>query len=178
PRVELGGALQATPAQPGAWTGPAADTYQAAIERLVNVASPPTADGPDDPVIAPPIYGHWHAAYPVVDAGAPVWMQSLNLDPRNRIAAGLGTHVVLEQRNQLLASAWQQVAGVIAANELIRRAQAARAALAQVYAKQLLPLTHAAKLMITAALHTSLKASPKTVHATLAASRIPVRAAS
>src|SRR5205807_1005593 len=46
------------------------------------------------------------------------------------------------------------------------------------YATRLQPLTDEATLMVTAALHTSLKASPKTVHATLAASRIPVRAAS
>jgi len=176
--LDLGGALKSPNAQARPWTGQDADTYRSAVSDLINVATPATADGPADPVIAPPVYGHWHAAHPKVDAGAPAWMRSLNQDPRNRIPAGLGTRVVLDQRSQLLASAWQQVAGIIAANDLLRRAQAARAALAQVYAVRLQPLTGEATLMITAALHTSLKASPKTVHATLSASRIPVRAAS
>lgn len=174
--VDLGSALKSTPAQARPWTGPDADAYRTAIVNLINVPQA-SVTGPD-PVVAPPIYGHWHAAYPTVDAGAPVWMQSLNNDPRNRIAAGLGTKVVVEQRNQLLASAWQQVAGVIAANELLRRAQAARAALTQLHATRLKPLADDAAFMVTGALHSSIKASPTTVHGAVIGSRVPVHATS
>ena len=174
--VDLGGALKSATAQPRAWTGQGADDYRAGIVKLIN-APAATVDGPD-PVIAPPIYGHWHAAYPTVDGGAPVWMQSLNTDPRNRIAAGLGTKVVLEQRNQLLASAWQQVAGVIAANELLRRAQAARAALVQVHTTRLQPLATEAALVVTGSLHSSISAGSTTIHGTLSGSRVPTGATS
>jgi len=176
--VDLGGALKSRTAQPRAWTGPDADAYRSAIVDRINVSVPATIDGPDDPVIAPPIYGQWQAAYPKVDAGAPTWMQSLNQDPRNRIAAGLGTKVVLEQRNQLMASAWQQIAGVIAANDLLRRAQAARAAVGSLYTTSLKPLASEAALMVTAAFHTTIKASASTVQGVLSGSRIPVHATS
>ena len=61
-------------------------------------------------------------------------MNDLNLDPRNRSAAGMGTQVVQEERTPLMASAWQQVDGVRKANELLHQAQLARATLQQIHA--------------------------------------------
>ena len=62
-----------------------------------------------DPVVAPPIYGSWHSARQRIDDSAPVWLREANLDPRYRAAAGLGTLVVQDQQEQLMASAWQQI---------------------------------------------------------------------
>jgi hypothetical protein len=176
--LDFGGALRSVGARPGDWTGPAAQAYQQALTDLVNVASPPTADGPDDPVIAPPVYAHWQAAHPMVDEGAPVWLRSLNDDPRNRAAAGLGSQVVQQQRSQLLASAWQQVPGILAANALLRRAQAARAALTQLHVVSLAPLTADTALAVTAPLHSTIKSGQQTVRAHLASGPVPVLATS
>jgi hypothetical protein len=57
--------------------------------------------GASDPVVAPPIYGSWHAGVdrvelPAQDAG---WVPAVNLDPRYRAAAGLGARVVLKNQD-------------------------------------------------------------------------------
>ena len=38
-----------------------------------------------DPVLAPPIYGRWHAAKPTVDPAGATWLDQINLDPRWRV---------------------------------------------------------------------------------------------
>ena len=49
------------------------------------------------PLLAPPIYGCWQAARHTVDmtpappATSPRWLHELNLDPRHRAIAALGT---------------------------------------------------------------------------------------
>jgi hypothetical protein len=74
--------------------------------------------------LAPPSYGQWHAAAPAKDptrsATAP-WLEDLNLDPRYRVAAALGTRVIQQQQETLVASAWRQVGAIVAANQLIRQ---------------------------------------------------------
>ncbi|MBO6936817.1 MAG: hypothetical protein JJ863_17740 [Deltaproteobacteria bacterium] len=80
------------------------------------------------PVLTPPIYGRWHAARSRVSAAADEggWLHELNLDPRHRAAAGLGSEVVRKQQEGLMASAWDQIGAVEAANDLLRRAQLGR----------------------------------------------------
>ena len=56
-----------------------------------------------------------------VDRTAAGWENDLNLDPRNRTAAGMGTQIVQGERTQLMASAWQQVEGVLKANQMLAR---------------------------------------------------------
>ncbi len=67
-----------------------------------------------------------------VDHTAAGWVNALNLDPRNRAAAGMGTDVVQSQSTQLMASAWQQVDGILKANQTLKQAQLARAASQQI----------------------------------------------
>ena len=54
-------------------------------------------------------YGGFHAARQTVPTGRPHWLRELNVDPRYRAAAGLGTQVVQDQQEQLMTSAWEQV---------------------------------------------------------------------
>src|SRR4029077_5410317 len=107
--------------------------FQTDVQNFIS--HPPASFDPKqpDPVIAPPLYGRWHAAVSAVDRTAAGWVNDLNLDPRDRSAAGMGTQVVQDERTALLASAWQQADGVRAANEVIHQAQLARAATEQVY---------------------------------------------
>ena len=60
-------------------------------------------------------------------AAQPQWFRELNLDPRHRIVAGLGTRVVQTDQEDLMLSAWNQVVGVEAANRALRLAQLGQA---------------------------------------------------
>lgn len=121
--------------------------FQEALAALVNLADDyqrqtpaeahATTTVPDpDPIITPPLYGRWHAlttrllsnqdGTPVSDALSHNWVHRLNLDPRFRIAANLGTQVVRTHEEELMAAAWAQVGDVLVANGRIRAAQLAR----------------------------------------------------
>ena len=77
--------------------------------RLVNLADDYQAAGDPDPIITPPLYGTWHALTNRVlkerDGTAIVpndnWVHRLNLDPRFRVAAGIGTRVIEDQQEIL-----------------------------------------------------------------------------
>lgn len=80
------------------------------------------------PAVVPPIYGRWHAARQevVADKDYNSWLDVLNLDPRHRAAAGLGSEVVRKEQEALMASAWDQIGEIEAANDILRRAQFGR----------------------------------------------------
>lgn len=80
-----------------------------------------------DPLVAPPIYGATYALRELVEVGAsvPHWLNDLNLDPRDRIAASFGTRIVQEDQEHLMASAWKQVDDIEKANAIRRRKQLA-----------------------------------------------------
>ena len=80
-----------------------------------------------DPLVAPPIYGATYALRDLVEVGAsvPHWLNDLNLDPRDRIAASFGTRIVQEDQEHLMASAWKQVDEIEKENEARRRRQLA-----------------------------------------------------
>jgi hypothetical protein len=175
----LEGALIRVGTQPTPWTAPARAAFQTALQTIVNLTTS-TNDDPahpnaNDPVVVPPIYGRWHAGIKTVDRTKTGWLDELNLDPRNRIPGGLGTEVVQTKRTPLLTSAWQQVAGVIEANRLLRQAQLARATMVQVYRNQLQPAAETTLLRITAPVHARILGSPQTVLADVRAHRIPPR---
>ena len=92
------------------------------------------------PAVVPPIYGRWHRARDGgVDPGSQSpankseWIDQLNLDPRHRMAAGLGSEVIRKQQEALMASAWDQLGQIDEANDVLRRAQAGREATTAVY---------------------------------------------
>jgi hypothetical protein len=74
-----------------------------------------------------------------------------------------------------MASAWQQVDGIRKANELLRQAQLARAALQLIYRRQFQPVQPVTMVALTAPLHSKLMASPKTILASVRSSRVPER---
>lgn len=175
----LEGAIESVSTTPTPWTGAAKDAFQSAVQTWINQTSPATDDpahpNPQDPVIVPPIYGRWQAAVMSVDRTAAGWVNDLSLDPRNRSAAGMGTQIVQQERTALMASAWQQVAGVLQANAMIKQAQLARAATEQIYRQHFQPAQIETVLNFTTALHARLLASPTTIKAAVRASRVPER---
>ncbi len=173
--LQLQGALQSIVATTTDWPDPGRTAFQGALAGLVNRVAPliddPTAP---DPQVVPPLYGHWPAGVQSVAPGGTGWLDELSLDPRNRTMAGFGTQVVQAGQTALLASAWQQVAGIEAANAALRRAQLARATMTMLHA-DLTQALDTTVLAITAPLHAKLLASPTTVRYALDASRVPAR---
>jgi predicted nucleic acid-binding Zn-ribbon protein len=75
----------------------------------------------DDPIITPPLYGQWHADTFRADASkSSEWFHELNLDPRNRVAAGFGTMVVRKNQDAYMDRAWKQVEAVLEARRRIK----------------------------------------------------------
>ena len=82
-----------------------------------------SADLTDDPILVPPVYGVWHALVNRIDdPGNPPWVSELNLDFRNRAAAGFGTSVIQKRQEDFMHRAWLQVDRVNEANKKIEQA--------------------------------------------------------
>jgi hypothetical protein len=129
PRVKLGleGALRAPGAKPTAWPERKGPRFRKALRQLLD--SPAARKATQAlATLAPPLYGRWHAARETVPAKEPHWLRELNLDPRNRVAAAMGTFVVQDNQEDLMAAAWDQAGAIARANQALRRAQLARQA--------------------------------------------------
>jgi len=142
PRHTLGleGALHAVDAHADAWPDATRVPFQKALADILNtpddVATGTTAG--KDPIVAPPLYGAWHAATHRVNAAAPRsprWFAELNLDPRHRAIAALATRVVQQYQEQLMASAWEQLGDIQRVNQRLRQAQLSRAVNERYHAK-------------------------------------------
>ena len=176
PPLGLEGALESLAVTPTKWNDPAKTAFQTALQALVN-RNAPVVDDPSapDPQLVPPLYGCWPAGVFSVSPGGTGWLDGLNLDPRNRTESGMGTQVIQANLTALLASAWQQVAGVEQANALLRRGQLARGVLTMLHTQRFSIATSPTLLSLTAPVHSRLLASPQTVSAAVAFSRVPVR---
>ena len=138
--IGLEGALRVLNTQPDDWAAGARTPFQNVLMPILNtpwqLATTPSTGTSGDPVVAPPVYGCWYAAAHVVantppPAPAPAWpptfwLNELNLDPRHRVAAGLGTQVIQAQQEQLMASAWAQLGDIQKINQRKRQAQLSR----------------------------------------------------
>ena len=172
----LQGALESLAVTPTSWNNPAKTSFQIALQAFVNRTSAVVDDPTQpDPQLVPPLYGCWAAGVLKVSPAGTGWLDALNLDPRNRTQAAMGTQVVQTGLTALLASAWQQVAGVEKANALLRQAQLARAGPTQLHTKRFSVATNAKLLSLTAPVHSRILASPQTVRAAITGSRVPLR---
>jgi hypothetical protein len=174
----LSGALRSLQATDTNWTGQTKAAFQQALKQTVDRGTTPITDTSDDPRITPPFYGRWHAGATTLDPAQPGWLNELNGDPRTRTMAGFGTRVVSEQRSQLLTAAWRQLGAILEANQKLRAAQLARAATRRVHVKHFASVGVDTLLSLTFPVHHKMRASPRTIAATIARSRLPVRALS
>ncbi|MEL7163619.1 MAG: hypothetical protein AAFN92_22870, partial [Bacteroidota bacterium] len=81
-----------------------------------------------DRKIVPPVYGRWYA----VGSNGRVslnpartgerWLEQLNLDPRFRLVAGMGTEFVKQNQEELMAAAWQQYTAIREENQQLNLA--------------------------------------------------------
>jgi hypothetical protein len=173
------GALESPGSAPGPWPEPPREPFRARLSELLDTPASLAAQDPSQPgVVAPPLYGGFHAARPTVPPGSPFWLRELNLDPRYRAAAGLGTQVVQDQQEQLMAAAWQQVGEIDRANDALRKAQLARATAERLHARHLKPLGAGELLQVTAPVHARVLMSPRTLELQVRESALPAAALS
>ena len=136
--------------------------------------------GDGDPLVAPPIYGCWHAGVDRVgtslaDAG---WVDSLNLDPRYRAAGGLGARVVRANQERYVRIAWEQIGDVLTVNRRIRHAQLATKAASAMYSRSFLVLEPAIALAMASPIFSKVRGSQATLASAVKASRLPVASVS
>jgi hypothetical protein len=189
--LQLGGALRVPRARftdeewaqiqlEEAWDEPFPRPFQEALARLVDLADDLAAGGDPDPIVTPPLYGTWHALTkrllvdrdgdPLPDVGG--WVHELNLDPRHRTAAGLGTRVVQQGQEDYMDAAWEQLGRVLAANRRVRLAQLAREVAATWHGRHLQALPQGELLSLTAPLHARVLRDGRTVRHRLAGSTV------
>ncbi|MFX0171308.1 MAG: hypothetical protein ACFE9L_05260 [Candidatus Hodarchaeota archaeon] len=128
----------------------------------------------DEYSLIPPIYGRWPSGlsflqYPTLAANPtePIynrWFDYLNLDPRLRITAGLGTLVVQNIREKILSYAWNQVGAVEKVNQLLRQGQVAVETSSKLFEKNLLSLSNESFLQIISPLHSRVLLPPELTH--------------
>ena len=78
------------------------------------------------------------------------WLDELNLDPRHRAVAALGTQVIQTQQEQLMASAWEQLGEIERINQIRRQAQLGRAVNGVYYTKHFKRFSPETLLKVTA----------------------------
>ena len=87
----------------------ASSSFRAAVHELVSEAGGHSFDDEVDPKITPPIYGRWHHGIDAIEAGTTPWIRELNEEPTFRIAGAIGTRVVQQQQESLMAAACRAV---------------------------------------------------------------------
>ncbi len=168
--------------------------FQQALAARINLADdyqvkPPGQANPDedpDPIVTSPLYGRWHALTSRLleqrDHSAMPnprnWVHELNLDPRFRGAAGLGTRIVQEHQEEYMDAAWQQAGQVLEANRLLELMQLARQSALRVHERSLLRLDPSRRLMLTAPVQRRLMAGSMTMRAAVERSVLPYAAMS
>jgi hypothetical protein len=125
PLAQIEGALRPlSTAEPSAlWSDRNAQPFETKLAPIVNQALTAAATGGDDPLLAPPLYGRWHRRRSSATPGAATWFDELNLDPRWRAAAAIGTRVVQQHQEALMASAWEQAPELRNVNQRMRQLQ-------------------------------------------------------
>lgn len=145
---------------------------------------PQNNDDDKDPLITAPLYGRWHALVQRIlkerdGSNLPQnknWVHELNLDPRYRVAAGFGTHVVQENQENYMTAAWKQVGDILEANRKLRLAQLAKQSSWVWYDKHIRPMVTAnpeKAFFITRPVQKRVIAQGLTVHHTLKQSKVP-----
>jgi hypothetical protein len=155
----------------GALTSPIADhgpdptsEFVEALADVLNLPAEVQAAG-GDAVVAPPLYGTWHAQRARLQPGQqPPWFETLNADPRLRVPAALGALVVQDDQQALMASAWDQVAGIREANALLKKAQLARAIGQRLHARFVNSASTERVMQLATLLHAHIKVGNATAY--------------
>ncbi len=169
--VEMDGALRAVQQRDGRLEEIPA-TLTTPLAALLDAIADPSGSDPDDGAVGPPLYGAWAVNRFQVGDGAG-WFRELNLDPRTRVAAGLGAEVVRREQEDLMAAAWEQVGSVQAANALLSRAELSIQASTRLHQRTIARLAPARALAYGAPLAGRAPFGETTVRAAIAPTSLP-----
>ena len=169
---------------PGEHTEPVAglvapDYLTALRARLTDADYDVSLLGDSPPRVGPPVYGQLPVGTTAraanLDGGAvPPWLRDVNLDPRHRVAAGLGAEVVRRNQEHYMQEAWRQVGDVLEANRLRRRAEYSVGATKRLYDRWLTKIDVGDLLTSTAPVHAKVLVAPgETVVGRLRDSPVP-----
>ncbi len=190
------GALKPPGFSPGVFPNGTDDKkFVAALQQILNLSetladgdTPDALENPfnsapivDDPVITPPIYGYYHALVRRLgEPGNPRWVEELNLDPRWRGVAGLGTQIIQKLQEKLMHRAWQQVGDIKEANQQIVANESAKKISAAVFKKHLANAEGSQFTTLSQSMHNRLFSPTfsKTIHAVFSDSQVPLTAKS
>jgi hypothetical protein len=167
---------------PVLWADSVAPAFEEGLASIVNQPGLSEVTAPTaDPLLAPPLYGRWHAARGTVTPGASNWFDELNLDPRWRTAAALGTRVVQQQQEALMASAWEQAAELQRVNQRMRQLQLSMAVGESLHSRHFSRLTEEMTLRIAAPAFSRIRVASKdpagrTLMASMMDTSLPVSA--
>ena len=139
-QVELEGALRFADSTVTNWSLQTQNRFQGALKKILEAPWLAMKNGNVDPLLAPPTYGCWHVGRHILNTTATPpavlpWLDELNLDPRHRGVAALGTAVIQTEQEQLMAAAWEQLGEIQRINQIRRQAQLGRAVNGVYYAK-------------------------------------------
>lgn len=158
--LKLGGALQPpdkVPPEPPnkfeTWDDPFPRPLQERLANLINLPEVYQREGDPDPIITPPLYGTWHAMTKRVltkEDNTPAdnrdnWVHRLNLDPRFRVAAGIGTRVIQDGQEKFMDAAWEQIGKVLEAQKKVWRGQFGLLVSEVWYDKHIMPMVAVSK---------------------------------
>ncbi len=128
------------------------------------------------PTLAPPLYGRWYAARDALvqdPTNIRTWFDELNADPRFRVAAGMGTFIVQDLQQSLMASAWSQVEGIRRINATMSFQQLAREASHTIHRRDLATADADVFFRLTAPVLLEVRSGSQTVQHLLEKSPIP-----
>lgn len=156
---------------------------QTSLANLINLPDLYQSVGDPDPIIAPPLYGRWHALTQRVlterdgtlMTPSDNWIHRLNLDPRFRVAAGIGTKVIQDQQEKFMDSAWEQIGKVLEAQKRIWLGQFGLLVSQIWYDRHIMPTVGVSRqqtLLLMAPLNKRVLTEGATVHFTLESSYI------
>lgn len=101
--------------EPGLWDSQEAEEYKEVLKDFLHLSQ----TGDPDPIITPEIYGKWHANSSELSPSGSGWLDVLNLDPRNRVAAGVGAEVVRKNQEFFMDLAWKRLGQLDEVNSVI-----------------------------------------------------------
>lgn len=170
--IEMDGALRAVQQEDGTLAEvPAA--LRDPLASLLNSIADPSGTDPDDGAVGPPLYGAWPANRFAVAGSDAGWFAELNLDPRARVAAGLGAEMVRAEQEDLMTACWQQVGAVLETNGLLSRARLSIEASIRFHARTVSRLAPERLLMFAAPLAGRTPLAARTVRAAITPTSLP-----
>lgn len=164
--LALEGALRAVGGKSTEWNEADRQAFLPSLTTLLNFPEDSLTTTPTIPIVAPPLYGRWHAFQQrLINAfnALPRWFHQLNADPRLRVTAALGTLVVQQQQRQLMASAWEQVGPIREINEEQRKKQLAKLTANRIYERHWQALDPESVLIAARPVLSRIQASPRTI---------------